>query len=96
VTVSNPRVGQPIADTESLFVPFKGQFEDASAAVAGAPLLPAAASNSSLGGGVGKGNLCVNFEYAIVVALAVLSGCRELAAHQGHPRPRESLPCTVA
>jgi hypothetical protein len=35
VVVSNPRFGRPIADTESLFVPFKGQFEDAGHAVAG-------------------------------------------------------------
>jgi hypothetical protein len=44
VTVSNPRVGKPIADTESLFVPFKGQFEDAGGAVAGTRLtLPVSA-----------------------------------------------------
>lgn len=35
VTISNSRRGSPIADTEALFIPFKGQFENAGHVVAG-------------------------------------------------------------
>ena len=51
LTVSNPRHGHLIRDTEALFVPFKGQFEDSGHAIAGKlprlfPCFPAPKSHS--------------------------------------------------
>jgi hypothetical protein len=78
ITISNVRHGTPIGDTEALFIPFKGQFENAGQAAAG---------KASGGQGFGAGGVCCETSECCCGDLSVWL-CLGVSQRAGNPSRR--------